>query len=163
TDHGARLLDDVELPKTSPEEAAKLLASLKTGGSWPDIDYASQARSSWPPATHLTRVLGLTVYAWRAGTPAADVATALTAIHAALAFWKQHDYQCPNWWYNQIGVPKMLGNVALLLNANLTSAERDYITGTVLPRAKVGAMTGQNKVWLAANGLMRAALLNDEP
>lgn len=163
TDHGARLLDDVELPKTSPEQAAKLLASLQPDGSWPDIDYASQARSSWPPATHLTRALGLTVYARRPATAPADAAAAIAAVHRTLAYWKSHDYQCPNWWYNQIGVPKILGNTALLLNTDLSSDERAYITATVLPRAKVGAMTGQNKVWLAANGLMRAALTADEP
>ena len=162
TDHGERLLDDAELPKTSPDQAAKLLASQKDDGSWPDVEYASQARSSWPPATHLTRALALTVYARRIDTPPADAAKSLAAVHKALAYWKQHDYQCPNWWYNQIGVPKIIGNTALLLDADLADDEKAFITGTVLPRAKVGPMTGQNRVWLAANGVMCAALLNEE-
>ena len=58
TDHGERLLDDSELPKTSPNQAAKLLATLRDDGSWADVDYASQDRSSWPPSAHLTRALG---------------------------------------------------------------------------------------------------------
>ena len=98
----------------------------------------------------------------RSSTTAAESEKSLAAAHRALAYWRQHDYQCPNWWYNQIGVPKILGTIALLLDKDLTAEERDYITGTVLPRSKVGSMTGQNRVWLAANGAMLAALLGDE-
>jgi chondroitin AC lyase len=162
TDHGERLLDDVELPKTSPNEAAKLCVELKADGSWADVDYASKSRSSWPPCTHLTRALGLVVYARREDTSADESAKCIVAAHRAIAYWQQHDYQCPNWWYNEIGVPKILGNLALLLDQDLNADERTYITGTVLPRSNVGSMTGQNRVWLAANGVMLAALLADE-
>ena len=161
-DHGEQILDDVELPKTSPNEAAKLCVALKADGSWADVDYASKSRSSWPPCTHLTRTLGLVVYARRADTSADARAICIAAAHRAIAGWQQHDYQCPNWWYNEIGVPKIIGNIALLLDQDLNADERTYITGTVLPRSKVGSMTGQNRVWLAANGVMQAALLADE-
>lgn len=162
TAHGERLLDDVEMPKTSPARAHRLLAKLRTDGSWPDINYQSTARSDWPPCTHLTRTLGLVVYARLPGTSASDRTNCLNAVHRALAYWRQHDFKCANWWYNQIGVPKILGNVALLMGNNLSGNERGYIAGTVLARAKVGSMTGQNRIWLAANGLMQAILTNDE-
>src|SRR3954452_23500998 len=63
TDRGDRLLDDADLPRTPVSTAGKWLDALKTDGSWPDIDYASDDRSSWRPLDHLTRVLSLTVYA----------------------------------------------------------------------------------------------------
>ena len=162
TDRGERLLDDVELPKTSPEQAHRLLGKLREDGSWPDIDYLSAARSDWPPCNQLTRTLGLVVFALRPETSASDRTNCLAASHRALAYWRRHDFQCANWWYNQIGVPKILGDVALLLGDDLSPDERNYIAGTVLARSKVGSMTGQNRIWLAANGVMRAVLTGDE-
>lgn len=162
TDHGERLLDDVELPKSSLPGAEELLSAMLADGSWADLDYASKARSGWPPCTHLTRTLELVVCGRRAAAPAATKAQCLAAAHRALAYWIPQDFRCPNWWYNEIGIPKLLGNIALLLNQELTADERHYITRTVLPRAKVGGMTGQNRVWLAANGVILAALQADE-
>jgi chondroitin AC lyase len=161
TDRGERLLDDVELPKTAVAGVNKWLDSLAPGGSWPDIDYASEARSSWRPYDHLTRVLSLTVFARRADTSGEEASKALEGVHRALAFWMPRDFKCPNWWYNEIGTPKILGNIALLLDADLKTEEREYIANIVLPRAKIGAMTGQNRVWLAGNGVMRGALIDD--
>src|SRR5690348_13453346 len=162
TDRGDRLLDDVELPKTAVAGVVKRLDTLAADGSWPDIDYASDDRSSWRPFDHLTRVLSLTVYARRADTSREEESRTLEGVHRALAFWIARDFKCPNWWYNEIGVPKILADAALLLDADLKPDEKKYITDVVLPRARVGAMTGQNRVWLAGNGLMRGVLIEDE-
>src|SRR4051794_29363793 len=70
TDHGERLLDDVELPKTAVAEATRLLKSMKDDGSWPDVNYANDSRASWQPYDHLTRVQSLIVFARRKGTSA---------------------------------------------------------------------------------------------
>lgn len=161
TDRGERILDDVELPKASVRQAAKFETSLRTDGSWGDVDYDPAARSAWRPFDHLSRVLALTVYARRASTPADESRRAIEAVHRALGYWIAHDYQCPNWWYNQIGVPKVLGTVGILLGDDLNAEERTYITKVVMPRAKLGAMTGQNRVWLAANNLMCGVIEGD--
>src|SRR4051812_19420515 len=148
TDRGDRLLDDVEVPKTPVATVPKVLETLGPDGSWPDIDYASDARSSWRPYDHLSRMLSLTIYARRLDTKQDDAARAIDGVHRALAFWMSRDFKCPNWWFNEIGVPKILGDVALLLDADLKPHEKKYIADIVLPRARVGAMTGQNRVWL---------------
>ena len=47
TANGAdHLLDDAELSRIGPGQAADLLRTLAADGSWPDIDYASRAASS---------------------------------------------------------------------------------------------------------------------
>ena len=84
TDHGERLLDDVGLPKTSPGQTARLLATLQAGGSWWDVDYASKSRSSWRRCTHQTRTLGLVVYARRADMSADERAKYIAAAHRAI-------------------------------------------------------------------------------
>ncbi len=139
----------------SPEVArAKHFAeTLRPDGSWADLDYASQAHSGWPPDTHWTRTLAIVAAARWPGGGATNRPGLEAAAHRAIAYWIQHDFICPNWWYNQIGVPQQAATVALLLGDALTAGEKHYMIGTLMPRAKIG-MTGQNRVWLAGNTLM---------
>jgi chondroitin AC lyase len=162
TDHGNRLLDDVEIPTAKETEIRRYLAAQKSDGSWPDIDYTDKSRSAWRPADHLTRMLALIVRARQNAIDPDERNRCIAAVHSAMTFWIARDFNCPNWWYNEIGVPKMLGNIALLLDTDLHDPERSYITSIAMARSKVGSMTGQNRVWLAGNGIMRAALSNDD-
>lgn len=45
-----------------------------------------------------------------------------TAIHSALGYWLEKDYQCPNWWHNEIGVPRNLGSILIVLGDEITPA-----------------------------------------
>lgn len=145
----------------SPALALRFAGQLGIDGRWPDLDYVSKARSSWPPAQHWERLKAMaTIYA-RAGTAAADRATLLAAIHGAFAHWIARDYQCPNWWYNEIGIPKLVGPTLLLLGAAATPDELRYGTEVSLARYPT-ARTGQNKIWLAGNALMRGLILRDD-
>lgn len=148
--------------EASPDatRAREYARTLRDDGSWADIDYASPARSSWPPSLHYTRMLSMIAAARRAATAAADRSELVEAVHRAFGFWMRHDFTCPNWWYNQIGGPKLLATTALLLGDDLKPEEFDYVTRTVLPRAKIG-MTGQNRIWLAGNTLMLGLLESD--
>jgi chondroitin AC lyase len=143
-------------------ELPRHLDDIRADGSWADIDYASRDPSVWPPSDHLTRVLTLLVHAREPDATPADAARSLAVAHRAMSFWIAHDFQCPNWWYNQIGVPNALGKIALLFGDDITDGERNYILNIAMVRSKVGAMTGENRIWLASNGLVRGALMNDD-
>lgn len=140
------------------DDIAKHVRSLKPDGSWPDVDYASKARSSWPAANHSSRLLAMSTEFAR-GT--ADQPGLAAAIHRAFVCWIKKDPQCPNWWYNQIGVPKDLATAGLLLGKELNAAEKTYLLKVVMPRTKIG-MTGQNKLWLAGNTFMLGLIGRDE-
>lgn len=135
--------------------------TLRADGTWANIDYTGEARSGWQPAQHYTRLLAIVATAERPATPADLRAKLLAPAHRAFGYWIKHDLQCPNWWYNQIGTPKAIGTIALLLDDDLQPDEYRYATGTSLSRFPI-AMTGQNKVWLAGNTLMLGLLTGDE-
>ncbi len=158
---GNLTLKDTNEAPPDADRAVAYARDLRPDGSWADLDYASNARSGWPPSLHYTRMLAMVAAANRHRDPARERSDLLAAVHRAFAFWIARDFQCPNWWYNQIGTPKILATVALLLDDALAPAERDYVTRTLRPRTKIG-MTGQNKVWLAGNTLMIGLLANDE-
>lgn len=80
-------------------------------------------------------------------------------IHRGLGYWFSVRPKCLNWWQNEIGVPKTLGPACLLIEDELSEEERRGII-EVLAAAKI-KMTGQNKVWLAGNVLLRGLMEND--
>lgn len=152
---------DSNQPPPDPRLALKYAQSLAPDGHWPDLDYASTARSGWAPERHCSRMIAMAASAGSAVTSAENRTTLLAAIHRAFAYWISHDFQCPNWWFNEIGIPKSIGTIALLLGDDLKPEEFLYATATSLARYPI-ARTGQNKVWLAGNTLMRGLLAGDE-
>ncbi len=133
--------------------------SLNADGSWNDIDYESQTRSNWSPSYHTARVLEMAKLLNCKDSEYYQSKELAEGIHKALDCWFKKALVCPNWWHNQIGTPYNLGRAFMLLDGILTKDEVKEAV-KVMEQAKFG-MTGQNKVWLAGNVLMRAILLND--
>lgn len=136
-----------------------LLHTQTAQGAWSDIDYTDNRRSGWMPKKHIDKILLLTKLYRTVGSPYMNSPELATAIHRALGFWFEQKLVCPNWWYNQIGIPLTLGPALILFESELTDTERSEAI-RVMSQARFG-MTGQNKVWLAGNVLIRALLQND--
>lgn len=138
--------------------AQQLARTLQEDGSWREVNYKDTTRGGWLPYDHLGRVYTM-VRAYKSPGSAGDPQLR-EAIHKALGHWLAKDYQCPNWWYNVIGVPQTMGSIAILMRDELTPAEFDGIVNKILPRGKIG-MTGQNRVWVAGITLVRGLLKKD--
>lgn len=154
-----RLLDDHLAHPPAAKTLRHLAASVRDDGSWPDIDYKNRQRGAWAPASHVRRIEQM-VQGHKSpdsslrGDPALGV-----AIHKALGYWLEHDLQCPNWWYNRIGVPWPMADILLMMGSDLTAAERKGVA-KIAGRAGLG-MTGQNKVWVSGITFTRAVALGD--
>lgn len=151
-----------ELHQRYPFDLEKIdayLALMNDDGSWADINYDDNKRSGWDPKRHAERILELVKLYCSDTTGYYQSAKIESYIHRALNYWFTAKPICLNWWYNQIGIPKTLGTAFILFEEKLTGEEhRSAIQ--VMENAKFG-MTGQNKVWLAGNVMMRALLQND--
>ena len=134
--------------------------SLRPDGSWADVDYQDKTRGGWRAYRHLSRVLAMVkTYKSPLATPQIK-AQLKPVIHKALDYWLQHDFQNPNWWYNVIGVPQAIGDIAILMQGELAPEELEVMGNRILPRAQIG-MTGQNRVWVAGITLVRGLVLRD--
>ena len=152
----------VELHQRYPFDLAKIegyVAKLSDDGSWTDINYLDKKRSGWEPKQHAERILELAKLYCSPVTGYYRSETLKQVIHRALGYWFSAKHKCPNWWYNQIGIPKTLGTAFNLLEDQLSGQEKAGAI-EVMENSKFG-MTGQNKVWLAGNVLIRALLQND--
>lgn len=129
-------------------------------GFWTDIDYDDKTRGRWQPTLHLTRMYALAKHyadpesEWYKNPELHEM------LHGGIAWWGRKKPYCPNWWHNDIGVPKKLTAVLLMLYDELSDDEI-AIGLKVLERSKFGR-TGQNKAWLAGNNLMKGLLIDDE-
>ena len=152
----------VELHQRYPfdlEQINHYVETIREDGSWPDINYQDQKRSGWSVKEHADRIL-LLAKLYRAEEGYCSWESRLEeVIHRALDYWFQNKPVCKNWWYNEIGIPKVLGPVFLLMKEQLSPQEKQAAV-EVMEKARFG-MTGQNKVWLAGNVLMRGLLQDD--
>jgi chondroitin AC lyase len=116
--------------------------SLTAVGKWDDIDYTVKTGSAWPQSWHLYRLLLVTRSYYKNHNPAY-----LTAIHQALQFWINNDFQCPNWWQNQINIPYVFSSLMLMLASDAKQSELDFLTKVLAKRVVQDKPTGQNKIW----------------
>lgn len=141
------------------DEVEKLLSELNESGAWPYIDYSSKERGAWQPREHLTNVLSIAKAYQTKDTKFYQKEDVSGKIHRALNYWLENDFQCPNWWYPEIGVPMVLAPAMILMEAELS--EKQMQRGIkILDRSEIG-MTGQNKVWQSGNVLLKSLLLRD--
>lgn len=138
TEQSFRLTDDVKYDR----DAAGYLKSLAAEGNWTDLNYHSPAPSAWPPSWHLYRLM-LLGRAWHKTKDARY----LDAVHKGLSFWIVNDFQCPNWWQNQINIPYAYSCIILMLGSDAAPAELNYLDNQLTGRAQQKNPTGQNKIW----------------
>src|SRR5437879_1575595 len=90
--------------------AADYARTLGADGRWSDLRYDEADRVFWSGGKHLERVLIMAKSA-RLRRDASLTAKTLTALKA----WTGPDAQNPNWWWNRIGIPELVGEIDCLL------------------------------------------------
>ena len=141
-------------------ELEKMINSQQADGSWNDIDYNDTALSNWQPTNHVSRLLFLSRAYITPNSKFYQKKEVSEVLHKGIDYWFRVKPVCKNWWYNQIGIPRFMGLVFLFMENELTAIEK---TEAIVLMNNAGfRMTGQNKVWLAGNVLIKALLINDE-
>lgn len=152
----------MELQQRVPFDKKRIeryIKNLRKDGSWIDINYKDTKRSGWEPRLHPERILEMVKAFMSPGLDYYKSPVLENTIHSAMAYWFKAGLKCSNWYYNEIGVPRTMGTAFILFDEYLTADERINAV-KVMGNSKFG-MTGQNKVWLAGNVMMRAVLQND--
>lgn len=138
--------------------AATLAGSIKSDGSWADVNYTDKGRTKWGPSAHWTHIATLAEGWACAACPAASKPSLLGAAGAAMGFWNQSGLVCPNWWWNAIGVPMTAAKAAVLLRSGLTAAMLSD-ADTVLSGADIWPHeSGQNRIWTLSIVMNRAVV-----
>ncbi len=146
-----------ELPEGANDSLTAIwLSTFAPDSTWHDLDYGSRQRGAWPPAYHVQRISQIARSYKTPDSPYFRADSVRQVLHAAVDKWFDMGLQCPNWWYNEIGGPRLLAPALLLLDDEWTVGERAKAV-KYMKQAKIG-MTGQNRTWLAGNVLVRGLL-----
>ncbi|HEY3376280.1 MAG TPA: polysaccharide lyase family 8 super-sandwich domain-containing protein [Armatimonadota bacterium] len=157
-----QLLNGEALDSLDSSALERLLESMLPDGSWADIEYSPGDLRAWAATQHLVRLISLSMAWSRADTPLHGQAGVLAAVLRGLECWYAKALVSPNWWWNYIGAPTLLGNVLLPLKG---ACERSYIDRAApvfTAHQPALQFTGQNLVWVAAVEI-RHGLLTDDP
>lgn len=152
-----QLYMSVHLPDA---EVKRLFSLCDADGRFNDIDYSDRTRGKWQPTLHLTRLYALTKLYVSKESRWHNNADLSTLIHRGLDFWFSRMPTSDNWWHNEIGVPRKATSILLMLDEEATEEEKKGCL-KLLEKSRFGR-TGQNKVWLATNNLMKGLLIKDE-
>ena len=134
-----------------------LLSDLEQDGSFTKIDYTNKIRSNWPVKDHLQNVQDLAICYNNTSSTYYQNKKLSEKIHKSLNYWLDNDFLSTNWHDQHIGVPELLLPTLFLMENELTKKQLNKAE-VLLQRAKI-KMSGQNKVWLSTNVMLRSLLL----
>lgn len=147
--------------------AAKTTAGippLQSNGSWADIDYQEQSVADWKAQAHLNRVRTMAQAFRTSGAAQAGDAGLRQDIVKALGYWVQIKPRNPNWWFNEIWAPQMLGDILLLMGNDIPPDLRTATLNVMRPdiaQLTARGAAGANLVWNESNRIRLGLLEND--
>lgn len=163
------LPDDPAAIDSLRSKSAQLAATETAEGCWTDVDYGDSAQPFWPATEHLQRILTMAKTARLIRDAGHTDAELEKKILLAFHWWTSHDYQNHQnpalWWWNEIGVPELIGESANLMWAQLPPDEIAKIAG-IMKRADwqhgpVGRSIGANLIWKVTIEIARGLIENN--
>lgn len=154
------ILEYYQNQKIEDFRIAEFLSDLKENGSFSTIDYSNKTRSDWPVKDHLKYVQYLAISYKNESSKYYQDKSLSEKIHKSLDYWLENDFLSTNWHDQHIGVPEFLLPTLFLIENELTKKQLDKAK-VLLHRAKI-KMSGQNKVWLSNNVMLRSLLLRKQ-
>lgn len=136
--------------------------SVDSNGQWTDLDYRDESRANWKVSKHLERLRELSL-AWsyeqspRYHDPALWKIILLTLDH-----WLEKRYQNPNWWHNQIGVPRHMRDILVLIGNRLDEQRFRQALEVLGQHRVLNSGAGANLIWSADLGLHYGLLAGDD-
>lgn len=154
---------------TNPDQISRLramsaqyAANLESDGNWTDIPYGNSEEATWKTAEHLKRTLVMAKSSRLSHEQGKADARLDGIVIRALQAWTDKDYKNPNWWWNEIGVPELVGEIATLMQPELSKPDVAKVV-EIMARSDWHRepTTGANRIWRVENEVVRGCLSGD--
>ncbi|WP_236974040.1 polysaccharide lyase family 8 super-sandwich domain-containing protein [Membranihabitans maritimus] len=110
-----RIIKEIMAPTIDDSQISQLLATFQEDSTWPGIDYVDTTRTAFQHHIHMENIHDLSRSYVRKGSNFYNSEQVKATINSALNYWLEHDFICQNWWWNQIGIPRTLVEILLIL------------------------------------------------
>ena len=139
--------------KYDKNQIAQVCSLFTEDGSFADINYNDKSRANWAPMKHMERCRLLAcVYP--------EDKSLGEYIRKAMEYWFRYDFTCPNWFFNELGVPQQL-RIILLNCSDILGEELKEKMLNRLQSEIAEKWTGMNRLWFAENVIFRGVLTED--
>ncbi|MFP4342354.1 MAG: polysaccharide lyase family 8 super-sandwich domain-containing protein [Cyclobacteriaceae bacterium] len=147
----ARVTKELLKEEAKSEEVSRLLKSIRPDGSWPGINYEDTTKTGFQHSVHLTNMLTLALAYRQPSSAYFSDKNLKQKIDTAFNFWLSNDFICENWWWNQIGTPRSIVNLLLIMDEELTDKQKQG-AARIMSRATLkawGARPGGDLIKIA--------------
>ncbi len=129
-----------------------------------DINYANQERSGWDASRHYSRLQNILTANGKSRLYDDDAYR--ERMVSLLRYWLLHDYKNPNWWHNEIGMPRTISDIATMMwdviPQDLRPRTLELISrGSMKCHKSIVSWTGANLIWGINNTIKHALLTKD--
>ncbi|MFH4967431.1 polysaccharide lyase family 8 super-sandwich domain-containing protein [Gaetbulibacter sp. M240] len=146
----------------------KIIKLLDSNGSWKDINYQGDSRSSWEPSEHWRRLFELSFLYQSKKGPYYHDEKLKGKIISAIRYWMNNKPLSQNVWWNGIGIPLAIGKVYILMEKEIPKDLMDQGIELINRNIKSdyyhfgGVATAQNLLWLTYAHIYSSCLSNDQ-
>ena len=143
--------------KSDFDNAEAYLTSMRSDGSWSDVDYKDRD-NNWSPLRHLDKMLVMTInYADNTSALYQDNAL-LKGLERSLNYWYEVNPVCDNWYKNRIAKQFYFNVIGLLLQGKIDDSLHSKMVSDLTENP---TMTGSNRTLLAISTFYRGVLENN--
>ena len=143
--------------KSDFDKAEAYLTSMRSDGSWSDVDYKDKD-NNWSPLRHLDKMLVMTInYADNTSALYKDNAL-LKGLERSLNYWYEVNPVCDNWYKNRIAKQFYFNVIGLLLQGKIENSLHSKMVSDLTENP---TMTGSNRTLLAISTFYRGVLENN--
>lgn len=122
-----RIKSDIMSANVVAADVTKISTSLRSDGTWGDINYIDTSRTGFQHRDHLQRIESMSLAYKKQNSPLKGNAALKQSIDKALKHWLDKDYICANWWWNEIGTPNFMIDILYILDDELTPDQKNRI------------------------------------
>jgi len=151
----------LQIDTTDIAYVQKLHNSIRPDGTWSDINYQDTEPAAWNVSEHLKRLQAMATLFTKPNNALYQDVSLLRSIEKAIDHWTEKRYQSSNWWHNQIGVPRYMRDIIILLRHYLDDNRWQKALSVMAQLQVNDHYLAGNLIWCADLGLHYAALTDD--
>ncbi len=159
-----RVVAEILESQANDEQVARLMETLDDDGSWPGINYEDVSNTGFENRVHTGNMIVMSLAFNERGSQFYQDKKLVKLLNMALNFWCDNDFICENWWYNQIGTPRSLVDVLLIMGDHI-DPDLKARTLPIIGRANLeapGARQGGDRIKVGGIAAKKGLVVGDE-
>lgn len=147
------------------QDPTNLMNTMKSDGSWDNIDYQDQHSNSngWAPGQHFSNLISMAIAYKHPESPFYGNTSLLVKIVSGCEFVYTWNYpkDLDNWWWNEIGDPQKYMVPLILIKGDVPSADIKRYSSFIKDNTGKTSHKGKNRTWVSEITIHKGCIESD--